>query len=251
MMKVIMKFAQVVGLLVLVGGVIWLGYWGVTSLRVPKHHHSVETISPREELNRESPIKLEPRAGSDIGFVYEAFLSPHQEGGEEEETPDFIPKAFHSSLPSVARKDRKSHGHSIISFTKDLSRAYVYLAVSNLDVENMNMLHIHCGRPGQLGPILVDFALIGNIQNYLSDGVMKIEVKNEDIVATANHGEGLIGAITAGCPIFPAITNDKVKTIAGMEYIARQGDLYFNIHTKAQTFFGDIRGQFYLAPNGK
>ena len=227
MMKVIMKFAQVVGLLVLVGGVIWLGYWGVTSLRVPKHHHSVETISPREELNRESPIKLEPRAGSDIGFVYEAFLSPHQEGGEEEETPDFI------------------------SFTKDLSRAYVYLAVSNLDVENMNMLHIHCGRPGQLGPILVDFALIGNIQNYLSDGVMKIEVKNEDIVATANHGEGLIGAITAGCPIFPAIPNDKVKTIAGMEYIARQGDLYFNIHTKAQTFFGDIRGQFYLAPNGK
>ena len=113
------------------------------------------------------------------------------------------------------------------------------------------MLHIHCGRPGQLGPILVDFALIGNIQNYLSDGVMKIEVKNEDIVATANHGEGLIGAITAGCPIFPAIPNDKVKTIAGMEYIARQGDLYFNIHTKAQTFFGDIRGQFYLAPNGK
>ena len=94
MMKVIMKFAQVVGLLVLVGGVIWLGYWGVTSLRVPKHHHSVETISPREELNRESPIKLEPRAGSDIGFVYEAFLSPHQEGGEEEETPDFFPRHF-------------------------------------------------------------------------------------------------------------------------------------------------------------
>ena len=28
-----------------------------------------------------------------------------------------------------------------------------------------------------------------------------------------------------------------------MEYIARKGDLYFNLHTKGQMFFGDIRGQ--------
>jgi hypothetical protein len=28
-----------------------------------------------------------------------------------------------------------------------------------------------------------------------------------------------------------------------MQLIAEQGELYFNLHTKAQTFFGDIRGQ--------
>jgi hypothetical protein len=28
-----------------------------------------------------------------------------------------------------------------------------------------------------------------------------------------------------------------------MEYIARKGDLYFNLHTTGQTYFGDIRGR--------
>jgi hypothetical protein len=36
---------------------------------------------------------------------------------------------------------------------------------------------------------------------------------------------------------------DRVKTIAGMALIAEQGELYYNLHTKGQTFFGDIRGQ--------
>jgi hypothetical protein len=38
---------------------------------------------------------------------------------------------------------------------------------------------------------------------------------------------------------------DKVKTIAGMEYIARQGELYFNLHTRGQAYFGDNHGQIY------
>jgi hypothetical protein len=35
----------------------------------------------------------------------------------------------------------------------------------------------------------------------------------------------------------------KVKTVAGMEYIARLGELYFNMHTKGHMFYGDLRGQ--------
>jgi len=35
-------------------------------------------------------------------------------------------------------------------------------------------------------------------------------------------------------------------TIAGLEYIARQSELYFNLHTAGQVYFGDIRGQFHL-----
>jgi hypothetical protein len=35
----------------------------------------------------------------------------------------------------------------------------------------------------------------------------------------------------------------KVSTIAGMAAFAKQGNLYFNLHTTGQTYFGDIRGQ--------
>ena len=35
----------------------------------------------------------------------------------------------------------------------------------------------------------------------------------------------------------------KVSTVAGMAAIAAEGELYFNLHTYAQTYFGDIRGQ--------
>jgi hypothetical protein len=34
-----------------------------------------------------------------------------------------------------------------------------------------------------------------------------------------------------------------VKTIAGLQLIAEQGELYFNLHTTGQTYFGDMRGQ--------
>ena len=203
----------------------------------------------RTEAERESPIALNPAAGQEVGFVYEAFLSPHQEGGEEEDTPGFILAEFRSTAPSVPRNERTSRGHAIIEFTNGLSRAYVYLAVEDVNPADVVMLHLHCGRPCQLGPIIIDFALAGNINEYLADNLLTIEITNEDIVAAANHGSGLIGAFTSGCPIVPTIPNDKVKTIAGLEYIARQGELYFNLHTAGQTYFGDIRGQFHLVEN--
>jgi hypothetical protein len=40
----------------------------------------------------------------------------------------------------------------------------------------------------------------------------------------------------------------KVSTVAGMAQLARDGELYFNLHTTGQTYFGDIRGQIYAAP---
>ncbi|MFN8371820.1 MAG: CHRD domain-containing protein [Anaerolineae bacterium] len=204
----------------------------------------------RAETELQSPIPLNPGAGAEIGFVYEAYMSPLQEGGEEEDTPALIPPEFRSTEPSVSRNERTSRGHAVIEFTRDLSRAYVFLAVENVNPEDINMLHLHCGRPGQLGPIIVDFSMIGNVNTYLADGVLRVEVTNEDIVAVTDHAQGLIGAFTAGCPIVPSIPNDKVRTIAGMELIARQGELYFNLHTRAQTYFGDIRGQFYGVDDG-
>ena len=37
------------------------------------------------------------------------------------------------------------------------------------------------------------------------------------------------------------------QTIGGMEHIAREGLLYFNLHTKAHTYYGEMRGQIYPA----
>ncbi len=200
----------------------------------------------RPELAERGPIELNPAQGQEIGAMYEAFLSPHQEGGEEADTPAAIPAQFRSTAPSVDRNDRPSRGHGVLTFTKDLSKAYVYVAVEGVELEEIVMFHIHCGRPGQLGPILVDFGLAGDLKEFMADGFLALEITNEDIVAVTDHSQGLIGAFTSGCPIVPAIPMDKVKTIAGMELIARQGELYFNLHTAGQTFFGDIRGQLYL-----
>jgi hypothetical protein len=215
------------------------------TVEAPAHteHAGAAVLVSRAELPEPGPIELDPDRGQEIGAVYEAFLSPHQEGGEEEDTPNLVPQQFLSTQPSTPRNDRTSRGHGVVTFTNDLSKAYVYVKIEGVNPAEINMFHIHCGRPGQLGPILVDFALMGNLQEYFADGYLAVEVTNEDIVAVAEHGEGLVGAFTAGCPIVPAIPMDKVKTIAGMQLIAEQGELYFNLHTQAQTFFGDIRGQ--------
>jgi hypothetical protein len=197
----------------------------------------------RPETDLQSPISLNPAAGSEIGLVFEAFLSPQQEGGEEEETPAFIPSQFRSTTPSTPRNQRTSRGHGVLEFTKDLSKAYVFLAIENVNVDDVVMLHIHCGRPGQLGPIIIDFAMAGNLATYLADGIMSVEITNEDITAVTSHVSSPIDAFTSGCPIVPDLPSEKVKTIAGMALIARQGELYFNLHTSGQVYFGDIRGQ--------
>jgi hypothetical protein len=188
------------------------------------------------------PPALDPAGGSEIGFVYEAFLSPQQEPGEEKDTPGLTPQQFRSTAPSLLRSERTSRGHGVLRFAKDLSKAYVDVKVENVKVDDVVMFHIHCGRPDQLGPIIVDFALSGNIQQNLADGTFSVTVTNEDIEKEAASGEGLVGAFTAGCPIVPGLP-DKVKTVAGMQHIAERGELYFNLHTKGQTFYGDMRGQ--------
>ena len=209
-------------------------------------HSSPEiTLEPRAELEISSPIPLDASIDKtkEIGFVYEAFLSPEQEGGDEQETPSLVPDIFKSTTASVDRVLRPSRGHGVLAFTNDLSTAYAFIAVEEVKLDEIVMFHIHCGRPGQLGPIIIDFSLRGDLTQYWADGVLTMELTNEDLVAAANHGEGLVSAFTAGCPIMLAIPTDKVKTIAGLQYIAEEGDLYFNLHTTGQTFFGDIRGQ--------
>jgi hypothetical protein len=191
-----------------------------------------------------SSLILDPSKGQETGLIYQAFLSPHQEPGEEKDMPALIPGEFRSTAPSLLRSERSSRGHGVLRFTNDLSKVYVEVQVENVNPEEVVMFHIHCGRPDMLGPILIDFAVSGDIQENLADGIFSVLLTNADIEKTVQAGHGIVGAFTVGCPVVPGLT-DKVKTIAGMEYIAQQGELYFNLHTKGQTFFGDIRGQLH------
>ncbi|MEB3180147.1 MAG: CHRD domain-containing protein [Nostocaceae cyanobacterium] len=192
--------------------------------------------------NQSSTVKLNPSKSKEIGFVYEAFLSPHQEPDEEENTPKIAPPSLRSTAPSVPRNQRKSRGHGMVRFTKDLSKAFVDVQVEGVNPKDIVMFHIHCGNPDVLGPILVDFALSGDIQQNFADGIFSAEVTNENIEKTANSGHDILAIYTLGCPIESGKPG-KVKTIAGMEQYAKRSELYFNLHTKAQTFFGDMRGK--------
>lgn len=197
------------------------------------------------------PVTLDPSRGSETGASYQSWLSPHQEGGEEADTPKAIPKSFRSTTPSVPRNQRKSAGHGVLQFSRDLSRAYVEVRIEGVDPQTINMFHIHCGKPGILGPILIDFAIRQDLKQAFADGVLTAEIRNEDIVAVSQHShDGVVAFATAGCPINKeGSAFDRVKTVAGMAAIAREGELYFNLHTTGQSFFGDIRGQLEAMPN--
>lgn len=187
-------------------------------------------------------------------MVFEAFLSPHQEPDEEENTPSTTPQMFRSTTPSQSRAARAAAGHRAhgqLRFSKDLSRAFVDVRVEGVKVETINMFHIHCGKPGILGPIIVDFSLATDLQKNLADGVFSVELSNEHIVKTVQHAHGVVGAFTAGC-IVPSLSLNgakptKVSTVAGLAQIALEGELYFNLHTTGQTYFGDMRGQLHAA----
>lgn len=212
-----------------------------------------EATSPAPVVaSAESSPALDPGRGKEVGMEFEAFLSPHQEPDEEENTPKTTPKMFQSTTPSQSRAAREAAGHRAhgrLRFSKDLSRVFVDVRVEGIDPSTVNMFHIHCGKPGILGPILVDFALATDIKSNLADGVFTVELKNEHIVKTVEHAHGLIGAFTMGCvipsPSLGSVKPTKVSTVGGMLQLALERELYFNLHTTGQTYFGDIRGQIH------
>ena len=205
-------------------------------------------LEPKDEVEPFFDIGLDPLGGAEIGVVYEAYLSPQQEAEEESDVPPGSPEVFLSTAPSVDREERDSRGHGTLTFNKEMSRAYVHLEIANIDPDDIVLMHLHCGKPGQLGPIIVDFGATGDLADYFADNVLSYEITNAD-VAAATHGHGIVGALTAGCPIIPTIPMDRHRTVAGLAHIAAEGDIYFNLHTRQQTFYGDIRGQLQRVPD--
>jgi hypothetical protein len=203
-------------------------------------------------------VALNPERNLEVGLVFESWLSPWQEGDEESNTPRTTPAKFKSTTPSQTRAQREAAGHrahGVVRFANDLSRAWVDVKVEGVDLSAVNMFHIHCGRPGILGPILVDFAQATDIKQNIADGTFSVEITDETIVKTAQSGEGLVGVMTMGCTIpSPSLGSNgpvKTSTIAGMALLARAGELYFNLHTTGQTYYGDVRGQLLPASSSQ
>ncbi|NDG48956.1 MAG: CHRD domain-containing protein, partial [Rhodospirillales bacterium] len=166
-----------------------------------------QSVAPRDGMD------LRPNAGQEIGRIYEAWLSPLQQGGEEADTPSVVPRVFRSTAPSVARNARESRGHGTLAITRDQGRAYAHVKIEGIDPQDIVLFHIHCGRPGQLGPILVDFGLTQNGPRNLPasfvNGEFSVEITNEDLVAVTDHSHGPLGFFTAGCPIIPGVPMDR------------------------------------------
>lgn len=190
----------------------------------------------------------DPSLGATTYTVYEAWLSPAQQPGEESEVPKPLEKSLGATAPSTPREQRKSRGHGQIRFTKDLTRAYVDVEITGVKAEDILMFHIHCGPPGVLGPIVVDFGETESPAKQLASGKLSLELSNKNIVYIKDM-KGMKSGLPESCPAELGFLPTQTKTIAGLEYLARKGVLYFNLHTKAHTYYGEMRGQLYPAQN--
>jgi hypothetical protein len=219
---------------------------------------STASTSTQASSSPQPAPSLNAAGGKDIGLVVEAYLSPHQESNEEASTPSSVPQQFRSTTASMTRDQREAaghRGHGQIRFSKDFSRAWVDVRVEGVDPANVNLFHIHCGKPGILGPIIVDFALATDIKQNLADGLFSVELKNEHVAGTVAQGDhhGVVEGFTRGCfigsPSLESTKPAKVMTIGGLAELAIDRQLYFNLHTTGQTYYGDIRGQLHPVEN--
>lgn len=190
----------------------------------------------------------DPALGATTFTTYEAYMSPAQEPGEESEIPKVLEKSLGATAPSIPRESRKSKGWGQIRFARDLSKAYVDVEIQGVNPADIVMFHIHCGPPGVLGPIIVDFGDHADHQNagkkMFVDGKLSVEVTNKNVVFVKDMPKGLKPSLPEGCPAELGLPG-QIKTLAGLEWLAKKGVLYFNLHTKAHTYYGEMRGQIY------
>jgi hypothetical protein len=191
-------------------------------------------------------LAKDPAQGASTYTLYEAFMSPQQEPGEETDAPKALAKAagLQSTAASLPREQRQSRGWGQLRFTRDLSRMAVDVEWKGVNPSDVLMFHIHCGPPGVLGPIVIDFASFGALPKLLTNNKLSVEVANKDLVYMKAMPAGLKPAPPESCPEL----STGPLTIAGLESLARKGLLYFNLHTKANTFYGEARGQIYATP---
>jgi len=192
-------------------------------------------------------LAKDPALGATTFTVYEAYMSPAQQPGEESEVPKALEKSLGATAPSVPRESRKSRGYGQLRFTKDLTKAYVDVEITGVNPADILMFHIHCGPPGVLGPIIVDFGDSESPAKKLANGKFSLELTNKNVVFVKDMPKGIKGTtLPESCPAELGFLA-QAKTLASLEYLAKKGVLYFNLHTKAHTYYGEMRGQIYPA----
>lgn len=113
-----------------------------------------------------------------------------------------------------------------VRFARDLSSFRFILPVQN--GRQITQAHLHCGRPGQNGPVVV-FLFPLNPSGVDVDGVLSDGSRTSaDIIAGAANCETAIGR--------------PVRDIASLAFAARDGLVYANVHTVTNGA-GEVRGQ--------
>jgi hypothetical protein len=77
------------------------------------------------------------------------------------------------------------------------------------------------------------------------NGKFAVELSNKNITFIKDM-KGMKSGLPESCPAELGFAT-QTKTLASLEYLARKGVLYFNLHTKAHTYYGEMRGQIYAA----
>ncbi len=126
-------------------------------------------------------------------------------------------------VPGVATD---TTGRFRINFNRDLSEANFRLSVN--DGTGITQAHLHCGRAGTNGPIIVFlFALIPSgidVDGKLSEG-------------TLTNADFIFSTLTCA-----PLTGRPVNNIASLALMARDGLVYVNVHSLANQG-GEVRGQ--------
>src|SRR5262249_20287297 len=116
-------------------------------------------------------------AGGTPTTTYRAFASPQQESGPA--------------------SGSTTSGQATLTFDAYLTTAKLDFTLVNLDPALITGFHIHCGLPGQLGPMIVNFADFGAFTDTFHDGQFSVTLTNDDIVV-ANWPPDL-GSLPEGC----------------------------------------------------
>ena len=161
-----------------------------------------------------------PLAASEAGEDHYTFDLQARLSGEQEVTPPAAP-----TVPSLGViTDAKARVQ--IQVERDLSSFRFRLVVRNGN--DVTQAHLHCGRPGQNGPVVVFLSALNaegqDVNGLLSQGTRR----NEHIEPGAAACEELIGR--------------PINNIASLAAAAFDGLIYANVHT-IQNPAGEVRGQ--------
>ncbi len=166
---------------------------------------------------------LLPWSASNSQEVVTLDLSARLSGAQEVTPPD----APTTPSPGVTTQ---TTGDVVVRVAEDLSSFAFVLNVNN--GTGVTQAHLHCGRPGQNGPVVVFLSPLNaegqDVNGLLAEG----KRTNADIEAGAEECEALIGR--------------PVRNVASLTAAAFDGLIYANVHTIANPA-GEVRGQLIPA----